>query len=103
MSGIFFVSSEFFCLKDPDAAFLGFANLSFIFKKSFFSINTSPLISISFGKSGEFTIFGISLIVFKFSVINSPTFPSPLETPYKSFLFLKVNEAEIPSILGSTL
>ena len=31
--GIFLVSSEFFCLKEPDAAFLGFANFSSRFLK----------------------------------------------------------------------
>ena len=30
LNGILLVSSGFFCLKDPDAAFLGLANLSFI-------------------------------------------------------------------------
>jgi hypothetical protein len=49
--GIFFVSLGFFCRNDPDAAFLGFANFSFKFSKSLFCINTSPLISISSGKS----------------------------------------------------
>ena len=79
--GIFFVSLGSFCLNEPDAAFLGFANLFFIFKKSFFFIKTSPLISISFGKSLLSIKWGISLIVFKFSVIISPIFPSPLDTP----------------------
>ena len=50
LSGIFFVSKGSFCLKDPDAAFLGFANLSDNSLKSEFFIKTSPLISISFGK-----------------------------------------------------
>ena len=35
-NGIFFVSAGSFCLKEPDAAFLGFANFSFKFSKSFF-------------------------------------------------------------------
>ena len=35
---IFFVSFGSFCLKEPEAAFLAFANLSFIFSKSFFPI-----------------------------------------------------------------
>ena len=34
--GIFFVSFGSFCLSDPDAAFLGFAKLSFNLIKSFF-------------------------------------------------------------------
>ena len=36
LSGIFLVSSEFFCLNDPEAAFLGFAKLFFKFSKSLF-------------------------------------------------------------------
>ena len=36
--GIFFVSIESFCLNEPDAAFLGFANFAFNFLKSFFLI-----------------------------------------------------------------
>ena len=54
LRGIFFVSSGFFCLKDPDAAFLGFAKLFFNLLKLCFVIKTSPLMSISFGKSLEF-------------------------------------------------
>ena len=38
LRGIFFVSRESFCLNEPDAAFLGFANFSFKFSKSFFVI-----------------------------------------------------------------
>ena len=100
-NGIFFVSSEFFCLKEPEAAFLGFANFSFNFSKSLFFINTSPLISISSGKSFESISFGISSIVDKFAVMSSPSLPSPLDSPVTSFPFLYVKEAEIPSILGS--
>ena len=37
-NGIFFVSLGFFCLKDPEAAFLGFANLFDKFLKSEFFI-----------------------------------------------------------------
>ena len=48
--GIFLVSSGFFCLKEPDAAFLGLANFSLNLSKSLFLIKTSPLISISLGK-----------------------------------------------------
>ena len=70
-----------FCLNDPDAAFLGFAKLFFILKKSLLLINTSPLISISSGKSFDFISKGISLIVLRFSVITSPIFPSPRDTP----------------------
>ena len=70
-----------FCLREPEAAFLGLANLSFNFSKSVFLIKTSPLISISSGIFLPFKIFGISLIVFKFSVISSPSTPSPLERP----------------------
>ena len=47
----FLFRSGFFCLNDPDAAFLGFAKSFFKLLKSFFFIKTSPLISISFGKS----------------------------------------------------
>ena len=81
LRGIFLVSLGSFCLNDPEAAFLGFANLSLIRKKSFFFINTSPLISISSGKLFDFISFGISSNVFKFSVIISPILPSPLDTP----------------------
>ena len=80
LSGILLVTVESFCLKDPEAAFLGFANFLFIFFKSLFSIKTSPLISISFGKLFSFIKTGISLIVLKFSVISSPSEPSPLES-----------------------
>ena len=38
LNGILAVSSGFFCLSDPDAAFLGFANLFFIESKSLFPI-----------------------------------------------------------------
>ena len=86
--GIFFVSSGFFCLNDPDAAFLGFANLSFKFSKSLFLIKTSPLISISSGKSFEIIFLGISLMVERFKVMSSPSFPSPLDNPFSSFPFL---------------
>ena len=48
--GIFEVELGSFCLKEPDAAFLGFANFELNFLKSLFLMNTSPLISISFGK-----------------------------------------------------
>ena len=76
------VSLESFCLNEPPAAFLGLANLCFSFSKSFFPINTSPRISINSGRSFLSDIsFGISLIVFKFSVISSPSFPSPLDNP----------------------
>ena len=37
-NGIFAVIREFFCLKEPPAAFLGLANLSFIFLKSLLPI-----------------------------------------------------------------
>ena len=73
LKGIFWVSSEFFCRREPEAAFLGLANLSDSFLKSEFLIKTSPLISISFGKFFSTTLLGISLIVFKFSVISSPS------------------------------
>ena len=55
------------------------------------------------GKSFETIFFGISFIVFKFSVINSPSYPSPLDSPVSKIPFLYVKDAEIPSILGSTL
>ena len=80
-SGIFLVWFGSFCLNDPEAAFLGFAKLSLIFSKSLLDMKTSPLISISLGKLFEIIFFGISLIVFKFSVINSPSSPSPLDKP----------------------
>ena len=82
LSGILAVIVGSFCLKDPDAAFLGLANFSLIFLKSLFSINTSPLISISLGKFFVLILCGISLIVFKFCVISSPSKPSPLESPF---------------------
>ena len=90
---------EFFCLKDPPAAFLGLANLSLIFSKSFFPIYTSPRTSKISGGSNNF--FGISSIVAKFSVIFSPKVPSPLDKPKTKspFSYLKVDD--IPSILFS--
>ena len=63
---MFLVSYGFICLKEPDSAFLGFAKLFFNFSKSSFFIKTSPLTSISFGKSISLIVFGMSLIVFKF-------------------------------------
>ena len=84
-SGILAVIIGSFCLNDPDAAFLGFANFSLIFLKSLFSINTSPLISISLGKFFAVISRGILLIVFKFCVISSPSIPSPLERPFVNF------------------
>jgi hypothetical protein len=75
------VSSGFFCRNDPDAAFLGLANFSFKFSKSLFCINTSPLISISSGKSVDSIFFGISFMVERLTVISSPSFPSPLDSP----------------------
>ena len=68
-NGIFFVLFESFCLSEQPAAFLGFANLSFKLSKSLFVIKTSPLISISVGKLFDLIVFGISKIVFKFSII----------------------------------
>ena len=61
--GIILVSSGFFCLNDPDAAFLGFANFSFKVLKSLFCIKTSPLISISTGKSLSKIFSGISFVL----------------------------------------
>ena len=58
---------------------------------------------MSCGKFLAFIFFGISLIVFKFSVISSPLCPSPLDTPAIKIPFLYVNDADMPSILGSTL
>ena len=103
LSGICFVSSGFFCLSDPDAAFLGFANFSFKFLKSLLRIKTSPLISISLGKSLFKILLGISLIVARLSVISSPSLPSPLDSPLLNLPSTYVREAEIPSILGSAL
>ena len=89
--GIFFVSSGFFCLSDPDAAFLGFANFAFKFLKSLFCIKTSPLISISSGKFFDSIFFGISFIVARLAVISSPSFPSPLDNPILNSPFLYIN------------
>ena len=75
------VSFEFFCLNEPDAAFLGFANFSFKLLKSLFWIKTSPLISISFGKSFERIFLGISFKVVRLEVMSSPSFPSPRDNP----------------------
>ena len=83
--GILLVTFGFFCLKDPDAAFLGFANLLLIFLKSSFSIKTSPRISISFGKFLAWIELGISLIVLRFWVMSSPSIPSPRESPLVNF------------------
>ena len=88
LSGILLVTNGSFCLKDPEAAFLGFANFSLIFSKSLFSIKTSPLISISSGKFFSSIKVGISLIVFKLCVISSPSLPSPLERPLKNLPFM---------------
>ena len=79
LSGIFLFHSGSFCLNEPDAAFLGFAKLSFIFKNLFFYKNFTSNFNFIW-KVFEFFLLGISLIVFKFSVIISPIFPSPLET-----------------------
>ena len=38
---------EFFCLKEPPAAFLGLANLSLSLLKSFFPINISQRTSVN--------------------------------------------------------
>ena len=54
--GIFFVSMESFCLNEPEAAFLGFANFSFGFQNQFY-LCKPPLISIFFGKSLNFIFF----------------------------------------------
>ena len=88
LSGILLVTDGSFCLKDPEAAFLGFANFSLISLKSLFSIKTSPLMSISSGKFFSFIKLGISLIVFKFCVISSPSVQSPLERPFKNLPFM---------------
>ena len=84
-NGILLVARESFCLKDPEAAFLGFANLSLILLKSLFSIKTSPRISISVGRLLNLISAGISFIVLKFSVISSPSLPSPRESPFSNF------------------
>ena len=97
------VFSGFFCLNEPDAAFLGFANFSFKPLKSLFCIKTSPLISISSGKSFDKIILGISLIVARFEVISSPSFPSPLDNPFVNFPFKYVKEAEIGDVLAVDL
>ena len=56
-------------------------------------MNTSPLISISFGKSLAEIDLGISLIVSKFEVISSPDFPSPRDKP-------KTNLKTVSSVTG---
>ena len=88
LRGIFLVSLGFFCLREPDAAFLGLAKSFFKLLKSLFFMKTSPLISTSFGKSLFVIWWGMSPIVFKFSVISSPVVPSPLEVPKTSNPFL---------------
>ena len=88
LKGIFLVSEGSFWRKEPDAAFLGLANLSGNFLKSEFLIKTSPLISISFGKFFYFISLGISFIVLRFSVISSPSLPSPLDNPVMNLPFL---------------
>ena len=65
-------------------------------------IKTSPLISILLGGFFVFSFFGISLIVFIFSVTTSPTSPLPLVTPSTKCPFSYIKFNEIPSILGST-
>ena len=63
---------------------------------------TSPLISMFLGKSSKFIFLGISAIVLRFSVITSPSLPSPLDKPKTKFPSLYVRDADIPSIFGST-
>ena len=72
---------DFFCLKDPPAAFRGFANLSFKFSKIFLPIYISHLISNNLGTCVVLIVLGIESIVFKFSKISSPIIPSPLDNP----------------------
>ena len=79
--GILEVSFEFFCLKDPPAAFLGFENFCSIFLKSFLLMKISLLISSNFGTFAPLIFVGILVIVFRFSKISSPIIPSPLERP----------------------
>ena len=78
----FLVFSGSFCLKDPDAAFLGFANFSLkILKSAVFDKHFSSYINFRRKKFFPLRIFGMSSIVFKFAVISSPSIPSPLERP----------------------
>ena len=79
--GIFAVSSDFFCLREPAAALRGLANLSLSFRKSDLLMYTSPLISKVWGRSNFDRSLGICLIVIKFSNISSPVTPSPLDNP----------------------
>ena len=65
--GIFLVSLGFFCLNVPEAAFRALAKLFFILSKSLLVIKTSPLISISSGKSFAVILCGISFTVFRLS------------------------------------
>ena len=76
--------------KDPAAAFLGFtksgsssASLDlFSSSKLFRGMNTSPLTSKVLTPNFSIGIkSGIDLMVFKFSVISSPSFPFPLVVP----------------------
>ena len=95
------------CLNEPAAAFLAFANngssrvslSSFNFSNSSLPIKTSPRTIISIF---SFNSFGIVFIVFKFSVISSPTCPLPLVAPLINFPFLYSRLTDNPSILVST-
>ena len=83
------------CLNEPAAAFRAFANFgspktsrsSFNFSKSSFPINTSPRTVIF---NGSVNFLGIDFILFTFSVISSPTTPSPRVLHSNLFAFLFV-------------
>ena len=78
-----------------------------VFKNNFKKVKPEmvreTLSDIQIGKSFEVISCGISLIVFKFSVISSPSFPSPLDKPVTNLPSLYNKDADIPSILGSAL
>ena len=49
-----------------------------------------------------FIFFGMSLIVFRLFVISSPVLPSPRDKPTTKVPLIYFNDAEIPSIFGSS-
>ena len=106
-NGLFAVSLLSNCLNEPAAAFLAFANngcssislSSFILSNPALEINTSPRTIIS---TSSFNFLGICGIVFKFSVISSPTSPLPLVAPLTKIPFLYSRLTDKPSIFVST-
>ena len=107
LSPLFAVILESSCLRDPAAAFLGFAKrlspffscMAFIFSNCFFDIYTSPLTI----RSPLYGInIGISFMVLRFSLTSSPMIPFPLVPPLTNTPPEYSRDTERPSILYST-